>query len=350
MYDVAISGYYGFGNSGDEALLKSVTADLRKLKPEIKIMVFSNDPEFTKREHNVDSVDRMSFFEVIKALKNTKLLISGGGSLIQDATSTKSLMYYLGIIRLAKHCGARVMLYANGVGPVNGKINRFLVKNTLNKVDFITLREEDSLSELKRMGVDVPEIEVTADPALGLGIDENGTVAAKELFGEKQPIAFSVREWKTLCEKEKAAVEGCILRLNEMGYAPFLLPMQYSKDGKLCAEIAEKTGASVLDDKYTVEQLLGILSRCPAVVGMRLHSLIYALAAGSVPVGIVYDPKVEGFMKYVGLSGSIAVSKLTEDGLFEAVLEAVNSKPCANIDELRRKAFRNAQIATELLK
>lgn len=350
MYDVAISGYYGFGNSGDEALLKSVIADLRRIIPELKIIVFSNDPEFTKAEHGVDSVNRMSFSDVIRTLKNTRLLISGGGSLIQDATSTKSLLYYLGIIRLAKHCGAKVMIYANGVGPVNGKFNRFLSKNTLNKADCITLRESDSLAELERMGVNVSETEVTADPALGLNADEDGRKIAGELFGDKIPVAFSVREWKNLGQSGINAFSECIKKLKREGYAPFLLPMQYSKDEKICSEIAENAGVKILEDKYSVEQILGILSCCAAVAGMRLHSLIYALAAGSVPVGIVYDPKVMGFMKSAGLTSVIDVSDITAEKVFGLVMNAINEKPNADIDKMRELAFKNAQKAAELLK
>lgn len=350
MYDVAISGYYGFRNSGDEALLKSIISDLRRLIPDIKIVVFSNDPEFTKAEHCVDSVNRMSFFEVRRVLNRTKLLISGGGSLIQDATSTKSLMYYLGLIRLAKRCGAKVMIYANGVGPVSGKLNRAAAKNTLNKTDYITLRENDSLGELKAMGVNVPKTEVTADPALGLIPDASGRDEAKRLFGEKTPIAFSVREWKTLGANGKNEIADCIKRLKSVGFAPFMLPMQYSKDNKICSEIAEAAGVSVLRDEYGVGQILGILSACPAVVGMRLHALIYALAAESSPVGIVYDPKVRGFMNYAGLSEMKDVSEITADGLFGMIMSAISKKPLADISEMRKLAFRNAQIAAKLLK
>lgn len=350
MYDVAISGYYGFKNSGDEALLKSIISDLRRIDPDIKIAVFSNDPEFTKAEHNADAFDRMKLFEVGRVLRRTKLLISGGGSLIQDATSTKSLMYYLGIIRLAKRCGARVMLYANGVGPVGGRLNRAAAKNTLNMADYITLREEDSLRELEAMGVNVPKIEVTADPALGLCADESGRAEAERLFGGKTPIAFSVREWKTLKSGGTDAICGCIERLKADGFAPFMLPMQYSKDYKICSEIAGKTGVSVLEDKYNVGQLLGILSACPAVAGMRLHALIYALAAESSPVGIVYDPKVRGFMNYAGLSEMTDVEELSADGLYGLVSAAARKKPSADISKMRGLAFRNAQIAAELLK
>ena len=350
MYDVAISGYYGFKNSGDEALLKSIIADLRRLVPNIKIVVFSNDPSFTKRAYNVESVNRMSLREVIRTLKNTKLLISGGGSLIQDATSTKSLMYYLGIIRLAKRCGAKVMIYANGVGPVSGRLNRLMSKRTLNKTDCITLREDDSFNELKSMGVNTSLAEVTADPALGLLPDGSGKAEAKRLFGEKTPVAFSVREWKTLGEGGKGAIEKCIMKLKDCGYEPFMLPMQYSRDEKICREIAEKTGITVLSDGYEVEKLLGILSCCPVVVGMRLHALIYAIAAESSAVGIVYDPKVRGFMKSAGLSAMTDVEDLTCDGLFEQIMSSIEEKPDIDLPEMRRRAFKNAQKAVEFLK
>ncbi len=350
MYDVVLSGYYGFKNSGDEALLKSIIADLKIVKPDIRIAVLSNDPEFTKNTCGVDSVYRMDFSAVLKILKNTRLLISGGGSLIQDATSTKSLLYYLGIIKLAKICGAKVMVYANGIGPVTGRVNRCLTRLVLNTVNCITLREEDSLSELENIGVTKPPMTVTADPALRLCASDNAAILKRNLFGEKPLVAVSVRSWKGFDEKIILEVSAVLNRLRDEGFEAFLLPMQYSKDFDICNQISQKSGCSVLSDGYSVEEITGLLSCCEAVVGMRLHAIVYAASSGTSPVGIVYDPKVCGFMKYIGLDSFIDIENLTADSLYKQIKDAVECKSKPDMTRFKELAFKNAEIAAELLK
>ena len=98
--DVMISGYYGFHNSGDDSILKAMVDSLRSARPGIRILAMSNDPAETKAVYGIDAIHRFDLLGICRYLRKTRLLISGGGSLIQDVTSDKSLAYYLGIIFL----------------------------------------------------------------------------------------------------------------------------------------------------------------------------------------------------------------------------------------------------------
>lgn len=349
MYDVVLSGYYGFGNSGDEALLRTIISDLRKLKPDISIAVLSNNPELTSKTHGVDAFHRMNILKIRSVLKKSGLLISGGGSLVQDATSSKSLFYYLGIIKLAGLCGTKVMIYANGVGPVTRRFNKWLTGVVLNKVDHITLREPDSAGELKNLGVTVPEITVTADPALNLLPGCDGGDIKQKLFGEKKVIAVSLRNWKSFDKNTIQATSEFTEYFEKKGYSVFLLPMQYSADWDICRAVSERTGCFILPDEYSVDQITGLLSCCEAVVGMRLHSVIYAAASEARCVGIVYDPKVESFMKYIGQDFCVDIKELTGDSLINVTEAAIIAKP-VNAERFKELAFANAEIALKLLK
>ena len=99
------------------------------------------------------------------------MLLFGGGSLLQDTTSSKSILYYLAILFLAQKCKMRTMLYANGIGPIVNKHNRRIAAKILNKVDVITLRDDKSDEELKSLGVNKPEVIITADPAFTIDTD-----------------------------------------------------------------------------------------------------------------------------------------------------------------------------------
>ena len=165
-YDFIISGYYGYKNSGDDALLLAMITELKKQKENVKIAVLSANPKETKKVYRVDSFNRFNPIKIYKAIKNAKVLLSGGGSLIQDETSSKSLWYYASILKMAKKCGLKVMQIANGIGPINKKSNRKLAAKVINSsVDKITLRENKSKEELERMNILVDAL-VTSDPAM----------------------------------------------------------------------------------------------------------------------------------------------------------------------------------------
>ena len=108
MSKIIISGYYGFNNAGDEAVLYSIINSLRKSNPEVGITVLSNKPELTAKAYNVEAVNRWKYLEIARAIRKSDLLISGGGSLLQDVTSKNGILYYLGIILMARMLGVSI--------------------------------------------------------------------------------------------------------------------------------------------------------------------------------------------------------------------------------------------------
>ena len=133
---IVISGYYGSKNGGDEAMLAAMLEVLREEIPNLHVTVISLNPEYTKRRHNVDAVPRPDIWTIIQRIRTADLLISGGGSLLQNVTSGRSLYYYLAIIFLALLFGRKVMLYAQGIGPIRGALAHKLMNLIVNRVDF----------------------------------------------------------------------------------------------------------------------------------------------------------------------------------------------------------------------
>ena len=80
-----VSGYIGFNNFGDEAIAHTVAQKLKKEMPE-KITFISSNPTETAIQHDVEACGMLKFFT---PLKDADVLISGGGSLLQDVTSLK---------------------------------------------------------------------------------------------------------------------------------------------------------------------------------------------------------------------------------------------------------------------
>lgn len=354
MVTILIAGYHGFGNCGDEAILRAMITSFEKIADDIEIIALSKDPDFTKKEYNIEAVQRFNMKEVLSAVRRCDILVLGGGTLLQDGTSTRSLLYYLSIIKAAEIFGKKVMLYANGIGPVDGRLNRRIMRAVLKKADCITLREKLSYTDLGNIGVKNDNITVTADPAFRLeGISSE---AAEQLLrdagvGENigRRVGVSVRRWSKARYGEDyfAKIAEACDEIAEKGSEVIFIPMQYPGDVEVSDRIAGmmKNRSVVLREKYTPEQILGITGRCSIMLSMRLHALIFA-AVNNVPIaGIIYDPKIEYYLKELDAPSCGDVRKdMIDSSRIVSVLEEI----FRDMDSSRQKLAERVKIMTDL--
>lgn len=309
-HNLLISGYYGFGNIGDEAILDTMLKRIRSAVPEVQITVLSANPERTEALYGVKAVKRAHPFEVFSAVLKCDTLISGGGSLIQDVTGRLSIHYYLMILLAASLLGKRVMVYSQGIGPIQKPLNRFLTKWILNRADVITVREENSKTDLIQMGIRSERLFVTADPvidmqcpgkALGEKILEE---AGLDLQATAQRVAFALRSkdfrdpgaYNALC----AVVESLI----EQQYAVILLPFHFSEDLEVIQRLKSEYGDKIysLVERHSIQEILSVIHAMDLLVGVRLHALIFSAVAGTPLIALSYDPKIDYFMSAIGQS------------------------------------------------
>ena len=358
MSKIVISGYYGFANAGDEAMLNAIVTSLRNTDKAVDLTVISGNPNITAAKHKVASIHRFSPLKIYSALSSCDLLLSGGGSLLQDVTSKKSLLYYLAIIGLGKLLDKKVMLYAHGIGPIRSSVLRKITKAICNQVDLITVRDTDSLDELRRLGVTDTKIRLTADAVLTLaqGNKEQGlNLLEKFGLGQNKPIvAISVRSWgssdKYLQEMAKAAD---VLSLeNDAQIA--LLPLQYPADVVACKKLQQfmKREAVILDAAFDTEQFLGLMGNFSLLIGMRLHALIFAAVMETPFIALSYDPKIDGFVKEVAGTNIGAIDNFAAEALVKATKAILKNDNNSNerLEQLREKALQNTQLAFELLR
>ena len=334
--DVLISGYYGYKNIGDDSMLKAIVQSLRAEKPDVSITVLSKKPRETSKIYDVKSVHRYNVLKIVSLLKRTRLLVSGGGSLLQDVTSTQSYKYYSFVIKTAMHCGAKVMIYANGIGPLNSKKNREDCRRLLERVDKITLRDEQSFEELKSMGVN-NEITVSADPAFLLQpsyVDSN----------KNEPcFVISVRNWKKLPgDFTDKMAEVCKAIKDKYNICPVFVPMQKWMDEGLCKAIAAKCGGVVSEPYKDVEKLIGYIQNSKFVIGMRLHILIYALSVNVPIVALSYDPKVDAIVKKWNCSNAFDVEDINVESILSEVDYIIENK-----DELSARIEKTTSLMKE---
>jgi polysaccharide pyruvyl transferase CsaB len=351
-YNVVMSGYYGFGNAGDEAILQSIHQNIASSGGDIAITVLSSDPEDTKLRYGYDAVNRFAVIEVLRTLRRCDALVSGGGSLLQDYTSTRSLMYYLMIILLTEMFRKKVMVYANGIGPVRKKINRALVRRIVGKADVITLRDAVSAQELLSMGVHRDDIRVTADPVFtlsGVTRAEAHALLSKSGIPDDRPyVCVSVRNWSGMGTFRNKIAALCDHICETYGRTIVFVAMQTPNDISISYEVARllKNKAYVLDTRYTAEQIMGIIGAADFILAMRLHALIFAARMCVPLIGMVYDPKVDAYIRALDMPSAGDVTAFSPEAA-RAAVEAVMGDRGKYVQTLRDKSVEFEAMARE---
>ncbi len=356
---VTICGAYGKGNAGDDAILDAIIGELRSVDRDLPICVMSKDPKATKLKYRVDAIFTFNLPAIIYKFSRSKLYINGGGSLIQDITSTRSLYFYLWTLWTAKKVGCKVMMYGCGIGPVRIERNRELSASVINSsVDVITLREDGSALELKRMGIDKPEIILAADPALTL-TPASRLMIRKVMAEERIPfdgkyLCLCMRPWEGYEEITDAIAAAADYALEKYKMKTVILPIELPRDSDAGQMIADKMKSKpyMVKKRYDSAITIGIISRMAAVMGMRLHSLVFASNVEVPVAGLMYDMKVEGFMNYIGKDLYCELSEVTYEKLCEFIDKMESCDGVAlkdNIDQLRVLEKENINAAKRLL-
>lgn len=321
-----ICGAYGHGNAGDDAILKSVIQAVQGLDKDMPITVLAKNTGSIKRRYRVNSIYTFHFLKMLRAMGRSRLYINGGGTLIQNATSQRSLWYYLFTLWAAKRLGNKVDMYGCGIGPVTGRLNIKLVRHVLNSsVDTITLREGDSVRELEGFGVVKPKALLSSDPALVLA-PAGEQEALSYLAGHgMEPgvkyICFMLRSWPGFSVKADAFARCAQRAYEEMGLTPVFLSLNAVPDTYAAKIVCGGLTCPfhILDDMDRPELIISVLGYMRLVVSMRLHGLIFSSRSGIPMVGVSYDPKIGSFLRYLGYGQCIELGDVTEEGLWEAI-------------------------------
>jgi len=318
-----VSGYYGEGNLGDEAILAAMVRDLRRHDPAAEISVLSFDPADTAGRHGVEALSTRLRHpsRLVEAIRCSHLVISGGGSFLHEADFAlygrsfwrregrlRPVPYFLSVVTLARALGRPVMWYAQGLGPLHTKQARQAVGRVGSLCQVVTWRDVDSARLAAEVGVRAPVQLVVPDPAYSLAPAPIKTVAAtlrdQGLPADVRYLAVCPRPWlgrKTYQQHLGAAVAR-VAAAHDL--AVLLVPFQERTDGPLCAELLARSDladrAWVVSGVDDPAMIAGILGGAEFAVTMRLHSGILAAGAGTPAAAIDYDPKVRAFLRQTG--------------------------------------------------
>jgi polysaccharide pyruvyl transferase CsaB len=353
---VLFSGYYGLGNAGDEAVLEASVGLFREQRPDLVLAALSASPKTTASALQIDAAPRMKPTAVLRELRRCRLFLSGGGSLFQDRTSLKSLLYYLWTLDMARRLGARTMVFAQGIGPLGRPAARRLTARVLRRVDAITVRDADSADLLRRIGVEgrgAPEIEVTADPVFALRPEVTDRVTAAA--PSRPAIAVSLRPWPGVEALLGPLAEALGRFEGEVSFQAW--PLFPHEDIPVCERFAALLpGTQVVREPLAPREWMTLAGWSDVVLAMRLHALIFAAARATPVVGVSYDPKVDALLDRLraplGATTGEAPDVLRLTSLVEKALQDDETRRRdreARAEHLRGLAARNVEVALGLL-
>ncbi|MEI7025684.1 polysaccharide pyruvyl transferase CsaB [Paenibacillus sp. y28] len=335
---IVISGYYGFNNSGDEAVLQSILLALAEQGAraglDIEPIVLSVNPDLTSRMYGVRSVHRMKLQQVAAAIRESDGLISGGGSLLQDATGKLTIPYYLGIIKLAQLFGKPTFIYSQGIGPVHSRLFYPAIQHVFRRSSYVSVRDTESAELLAKMGLGLERMEVVPDPVMGLPRRAPaGAGGLQQKPATSEPVVgISVRFWNEN-RSELRALAVALQQLNEKKPVRLrFLPFHQPSDAEASRVVIEhlpadlKSKSEVADGLDHPQDMLSAVSECDLLIGMRLHSLIYA-ASQQVPlVGISYDPKIDQFLNRLAMRAAASTESFDSVRVAEEAARLLNDR------------------------
>lgn len=465
---LVISGYYGYGNSGDEAVLYAILQALRQAgdKHGVKIVptVLSVNPRATEQMHGVRAISRMNMLGIARELKRSDGLVSGGGSLLQDSTGRMTIPYYLSIIKFAQWFGKPTFIYAQGVGPIETKSFYPFIKYIYNRSQYISVRDQESGELLREIGVDMDRVDIVSDPVMGLAVtdlgrilqrsnaadvqDERGTVvnisdvngvssvtsatpadpdevmspttqigqaasgkvvnladvaaprgggsalqADLESGGtlphladlatpsvesssvhavsdqpdqtDERPkvIGISVRYWHPYREELNRLAQALneILDTDKQVILRFL-PFYPPNDVEASLHVMDRLDSrhahriQIHTEAIHPQQMLEEVAACDLLIGMRLHSLIYAAAYGVPLLGISYDPKNDHFLHQLGMEAVASTDELHPHTVAQEALRLLRHRDewlmetYSYIADLKHKSLKPAQQISAYLR
>ena len=339
MKKILLAGYYGFGNLGDEAILEMAIEQILEITDSKNITILSGNKEATRKKYNIDTIDRYNVFSIIKKLKSSDALVFGGGSLLQDITSKRSIYYYLFLIRLAKLMNNKIVMLSQGIGPIINQKSKSAVASTLGMVDYITVRDKHSKDFLESIGVEANKIFLSTDPVINLKAGED---IKKQQNGNKK-ICFSLRNWKNTDVSDK--ISKVADKLINSGIECYFIPFYYNEDLDLIDQVEKniKDRAVYYKERLSINEAFDIIKNMDVMVGVRLHSLIFAAAANVPFVAVSYDHKVDHFVNSVNMKVACKIDNIDVELLCDEII-----KKLENEDEEKKKLHESVSKLREL--
>lgn len=371
-------------NAGDEAIFAAMVKELRSAIPGVEIILASCNPVETLERYEVKGFPFHDIGQLIRAASTCDLMILGGGSIFYDywgfdpstilTKNHQGISFYSSFALLASFLNRPLMIYGVGVGPLQSEAGKSLTRLVFEQAQVITVRDPESKVLLHSLGLDAAGVQITADPVFTFP-NPNGERAGELLervVGSKPTrplIGVALRNWDVgvspaAWEPEVASALDAFL--DKHGGTPLFIPLHKTLNSALtddrsvaervCRLMRHGNRAIMFRDEFPPEEKAELIEGCDLLLGMRLHSIIFAIK-GCVPVvALNYDPKVTSILRSIDCEQyGIALDHLTSEKLSSLLEQAYQSRfqLRAHLNKKREMlaaaSGENPRLAVELL-
>ncbi len=322
--NLLLAGYLGCGNFGDDAILLGFLEGISDYG--YNFSVLASQPEKLMRTYGLSSVARFDASQVKNAIAECDALVFPGGSVFQDVSSVRSIIYYAGLVKTAKKAGKKVIMLGQGVGPINTFFGKKFARKAFDSADVLMVRDPQSVQTIRSLGCQVTP-RVAADMAFLLPDPAKDGAPAFSAGGMKT-VGISIRPYGKLTNQIVDTFSDLSQMLFKAGWMPVLMGLDENEDFALMEKISKKNGGKVPDLKGVggPVPLQQRISRMDAVIAMRLHAGILAATVGVPPYMVSYDPKVNAFANSLGLATPPSIEGLTAQRLFDGFTTFVKDR------------------------
>ncbi len=289
---VLLCGYYGFGNMGDDALLCRSIRRAHARFPHLCVRALTAHGSRDRLKFGVPCAQRINPISLVREISRARVVVLGGGTLLQNRTSRRSLWYYLLLILFAEILGKRVELWGNGIDPIDGRLARMATAAAIKNCHAVCVRDRASLCVAKGLCAD-KKISIECDLASKTPLAPQGRIdyiLQSSGIGKRK---FAVAVFRGVEEPMNIARMYKRLRLIcKSGVLPVVIVMCEREDLQLSREICRRLGG-VLLLRLGASDTVGVMSRASVVLGMRYHALVFAKAGNTVGIPYGTQPKIK---------------------------------------------------------
>ncbi len=303
---ILLCGYFGCGNAGDDAILEGTLSLLQSIDPSVRVTALSAHPLRDRRRFGIRCRFRFSLVSVLCGILTADSIWCGGGSLLQDATSRRSLFYYLGILRLGQLLRRGTVLYSAGIGPLRRAGSQAAVRRVLSDCSYVSLRDPDSELALRSLGVDPALLHLGGDPSVLLPLPPVGrTVQLLARVGIPQNRGLLVLVVKGGEEGETllpTLITAARLLCARNGLLPVCPIFDRRWDSVVARRAAEALSGHVFPLSESSEAV-ALMRAASLTLSARLHGMVFSALAETPALGIAGPSSEEKLSAFARRSG-----------------------------------------------
>lgn len=340
-------GNYRAGNLGDDAIFAGVISELREIGYHGSVSYMGGNINTSEEIYGAfkkypflplgfRSFMNGNLFESIKAIKNSDLIILGGGGLFVDSETIFAAIIWSFHAFFCILLKKPFICYSQSVGPLKSNISKLLTKIVFKKAKAIHFRDVLSLDELKKLGIN-REVTIGIDSAFSYLLSQKEHTKGHQMI-------ISLRDWDVSSNDLWNQIFEAV---NEFAYQEklkiILVPMDISRKTEI-----EKMKKCHQDIRVvnSVEDLSKLVSSAKLILSMRLHMGIFAASLGVPCLSIAVSQKLK-FLPATIDTNNLSKEKIIQNlheiysdhskTKIEKFMINVNSLRVKNLDFLRRE-------------